>query len=71
MIAFFSDLVCFNPFSLMIIIDPIHGISKHGNESGVIMMPNYVAIFSQKKIWTFQISPTNKQQQQTTTDIGI
>ena len=33
----------------MIIINPIHGILKHGNESGVIMMPNYAAIFSQKK----------------------
>lgn len=73
MIAFSSDLVCFNPFSLMIIINPIHGISKCGNESGVITIPDYVAIFSQKKKKkrTFQISPIKKQQQQTTTDIGI
>ena len=33
----------------MIIINPIHGISKCGNESGVITIPDYVAIFSQKK----------------------
>lgn len=56
----------------MIIINPIHGISKCGNESGVITIPDYVAIFSQrKKKRTFQISPIKKQQQQTTTDIGI
>ena len=58
----------------MIIINPIHGISKRGNESGVIMMPDYVATFSQKKkmgISNFSHKQTNKQQQQMTTDIGI
>ena len=59
----------------MIIINPIHGISKRGNESGVIMMPDYVVIFSQKEkkmgISNFSHKQTNKQQQQTTTDIGI